>query len=127
MRQDVPKALKNYFLEKGITTKEIAEKVGVSTVHVSALLSGRTNFGTRSTVAWNEAFGFNIKWLLTGNGSMFEKNAVNEETPQGVDELQARLNEQQAQLNEMAKKYDRLLGNFLALCEKTGVTMPLDA
>lgn len=68
----VCKKLKDYFDENGMKQSEIAEALDVTQSAVSNQLKGRP-FGINAAKKWSKLFGFNINWLTTGEGSMFEK------------------------------------------------------
>lgn len=62
--------LRNFLKSQGYNQNQIAEKLGVSRVVVSTLLNGREAFGKKRAMAWAEAFGLNVMWLMTGEGEM---------------------------------------------------------
>lgn len=64
--------LKIYFNEHKLNQTDIASQLGVSQAAVSALLRGKP-FGSKTAKDWSEKFGFNINWLLTGDGPMLKK------------------------------------------------------
>ena len=68
---EIGKKIKEYFTESGISQIEAAKILKVRQAAVSNQLNGRP-FGKNSAAKWNEAFGFRINWLLTGEGPMFE-------------------------------------------------------
>ncbi len=66
--------LKLFFKRQNITQQQIGEILGVSQTFVNSLLCGKKNFGRKTAQEWQEAFGLNMVWLLTGEGEMM-KNA----------------------------------------------------
>lgn len=66
----VPKKLKEFFKEKGITQVQAAELLGTTQQVVQKLLKDRP-FGKRTAEKWQQVFGLNPAWLLTGRGEMF--------------------------------------------------------
>lgn len=68
--------LKDYFIENGMKQCDIAEVLDITQSAVSNQLNGRP-FGINSAKKWSKAFGFNINWLTTGEGSMFTKKPTN--------------------------------------------------
>lgn len=62
--------LKEYFLENGMKQSDIAKALDVTQAAVSGQLNGRP-FGVNAAKKWSKTFGFNIDWLITGEGSMF--------------------------------------------------------
>lgn len=77
----IGEVLKKYFKERHMTQQAIADVLGVSQGAVTALLNGKP-FGSKTAQAWSDNFGFNITWLLTGEGEMLKtgKAEVVEET-----------------------------------------------
>ena len=72
----IGKQIKDYFSELGMSQSEVANVLGVQQAAVSNQLNGRP-FGKNSAARWNQAFGFRINWLLTGEGAMFEDAGEN--------------------------------------------------
>lgn len=70
----IGEVLKKYFKERHMTQQAIADVLGVSQGAVTALLNGKP-FGSKTAQAWSDNFGFNITWLLTGEGEML-KNSI---------------------------------------------------
>ena len=66
--------LKLFFKKQNITQQQIGEILGVSQTYVNSLLCGKKNFGRKTAQEWQEVFGLNMIWLLTGEGEMM-KNA----------------------------------------------------
>lgn len=64
-------ALKKFFNEKNLTQKDVAARLGVTQANVSALLNGKP-FGKKLAIKWEEEFGIQSSWLLTGHGEMFK-------------------------------------------------------
>ena len=69
---EISKKLKDYFAENGMKQSEIATALDVTQSAVSNQLNGRP-FGINAAKKWSKLFGFNINWLLTGDGPMFDK------------------------------------------------------
>lgn len=65
----ISEELKNYFKGIGKTQEDIAATLGVSHPYVNALLNGKA-FGKKQAAKWEELFGINAHWLLTGAGDM---------------------------------------------------------
>ena len=66
----------DYFKSQGITQEAIADRLGVSQQYVSKLLSGKTAFGKKQAQRFNEIWGIQPSWLLTGEGDMFAKKKI---------------------------------------------------
>ena len=64
--------LKEYFSENGMRQQDIANALKTTQANVSNQLNGRP-FGANTALAWSNTFGFSIRWLLTGNGPMFDR------------------------------------------------------
>lgn len=73
----VGKSLKKYFKERKVTQQAIADVLGVSQGAVTALLNGKP-FGSKTAQNWSDHFGFNIAWLLTGEGAMLKHESPTE-------------------------------------------------
>lgn len=72
----VGKALKKYFEQKGYSQQQIADILDVHQTNVSALFLGKRPFGKNVAKKWNNAFGFRINWLMTGEGPMFDTKSA---------------------------------------------------
>lgn len=64
-------AVKSYFEEHGLVQKDIAERMGISPASLNNMLKGRDNIGKRRAQKLHELFGFDIVYLLTGQGTLF--------------------------------------------------------
>ena len=64
--------LKDYFTEIGVKQSDIANILDITQAAVSNQLNGRP-FGINSAKKWSKTFGFNINWLTTGEGPMFDR------------------------------------------------------
>ena len=67
--------IKEYFSENGMSQNDVAKVLNVQQAAVSNQLNGRP-FGKNSAAKWNQAFGFRINWLLTGEGPMFDTDTA---------------------------------------------------
>lgn len=65
-----------FFQDRGISSAEIAEKVGITRQQVENLLNGRSAFREKSALSFSENYGFSPSWLLTGEGEMLGTKAV---------------------------------------------------
>jgi transcriptional regulator with XRE-family HTH domain len=70
-KREIGKKIKEYFSEMGMSQTEIAKALDIQQAAVSNQLNGRP-FGKNAAAKWNNAFGFRVNWLLTGEGPMFE-------------------------------------------------------
>lgn len=76
---NVSEMLKKYFRDAGISQKEMSAKLGVTQGYVALMLNGKQPFGRTAAKKWQEAFGINASWLMTGEGEMLvedKKSAV---------------------------------------------------
>ena len=64
--------LKEYFYENGMKQVDIANALSSTQTVISNQLNGRP-FGTSTALKWSDTFGFSIRWLLTGEGAMFDR------------------------------------------------------
>ena len=63
--------LARYFAANGIKNRQIAEKLGLSDQVISNLLKGRDSLGKKRCVQLVDAYGFDLNFLITGEGSLF--------------------------------------------------------
>ncbi len=66
----VAREIKDYLVDKGLTMTEVAARLGCSQQAVSNQLSGR-KIGENVARKWADAFGFDLVYLMTGEGSLF--------------------------------------------------------
>ena len=88
--------LAEYFKSIGITQEDIANRLGVSQQYVSALLSGKSAFGKKQAQRFQEIWGIQSSWLLTGEGDMLAKRKIplyDTPTIGGVNEMAAPVDE----------------------------------
>lgn len=74
--ENVGKSLKAYFKAKRISQQKLAEMLSCSQSQVNQYLNGKINFGRQQAQKWQELFGINAAWLLTGEGSMLVDSPV---------------------------------------------------
>ena len=65
----IAREIKDYLVDKGLTMTEVAARLGCSQQAVSNQLSGR-KIGENVARKWAEEFGFNLVYLMTGEGSL---------------------------------------------------------
>lgn len=68
--------LKEYFKKAGIKQQAVADAIGVKKSFISELLSEKRNVGYETAVKLSKAYGFNLEWLLTGEGTMLRDVSV---------------------------------------------------
>ena len=86
--EKVAREIKDYLVEHGLTMTEVAARLGCSQQAVSNQLSGR-KIGENVARKWAEEFGFNLVYLMTGEGSLVApevslRNAVSSIEPHTV-------------------------------------------
>lgn len=72
--KEISDALTDFFRTRETTQNDIAEALGVSQQYVSKLLSGKAEFGKKQAKRFNELWGIQPSWLLTGEGDMLASN-----------------------------------------------------
>ena len=68
----IAREIKDYLVDKGLTMTEVAARLGCSQQAVSNQLSGR-KIGENVARKWADAFGFDLVYLMTGEGSLFQE------------------------------------------------------
>ena len=64
-------AIRAYIREHDFVQKEIAEKMGISPASFNNMLQGRDPIGKRRAAQLHNIFGFDMTFLVTGEGSLF--------------------------------------------------------
>ncbi len=115
--------MKRYFALNGIKNSDIAEAMGVSRSNVSNMLAGRDNIGRARAQQLHELFGFSVRFLLTGDGTLTDSDAQplvqqngghhNEQTvtvgqSEDVLTLRAQIEAQKAQIQALKEENFRL-------------------
>ena len=67
-------AVKAYIEQQCLIQREVAEKMGISPASFNNMLAGRDPIGKRRAQKLHELFGFDIVFLVTGEGSLFGDN-----------------------------------------------------
>lgn len=67
----ISRTLKEYFDENGVKQAEIAKELNITQSAVCNQLHGRP-FGKNSAQQWSDTFGFDMGWLMTGEGECFK-------------------------------------------------------
>lgn len=62
--------LNRFFRERNMNPQDIAEKVGMSRMHIGNLLSGKSKFIMKTACLFSDVFGLSPAWLMTGEGEM---------------------------------------------------------
>lgn len=69
-------AMRDYFAANAIKNVDIAKTLGIGTASVSNLLRGRDCIGKGRAHQLHEAYGFSVRFLVTGEGELFDPNEV---------------------------------------------------
>lgn len=69
--KDVCLAVKSFFAANGIKVNDVAKRFGVKPQTITGQLSGERLFGRKNAERYAEAFGFDVVYLMTGEGSLF--------------------------------------------------------
>jgi len=80
-------AMKRYFALNGIRNRDIADAMGVAPSNVSNMLAGRDSMGRARAQQLHDVFGFNVHFLLTGEGDL-----LSPEEPKNASFVEARQN-----------------------------------
>lgn len=125
-------ALRQYFQAEGITNRELAEKLDKHEGTISNILSGRYGVSKDTASRLVELYGFDIRFLMKGEGSLFPPagirinqthntnngtgaGAIHVDASSALAAENAQLREQLAKANE---EKDRLLGIIETLTNK---------
>lgn len=134
--------IKKRLSDMGLNQREAAARIGIMPQALGNYIKGERNFGVAMAQKWSDAFGFNVTWLLTGEGPVLKeqdnatsitvgdfnitqgKNSpINSRTNEKTTELQIEnatlkaeikhLNELILQKDEMIKAQERTIGILL--------------
>lgn len=81
--------LDKFFKDKGLSQREIADNMSVSSAYINAVLCGRKAIGKKVAEKLSNLYGLSASWLLTGEGEMLnqptnEKEVSEKEKPNGL-------------------------------------------
>lgn len=74
--RNVAEELGKYFIDRGLSQKDVAEAMNVSTSFINAILNNRKAIGKKVADKLNNLYGLSASWLLTGEGEML-RNVTN--------------------------------------------------
>ena len=83
--------LRQYFVNKGVSQKMIAEMLDVDPAYINKLLTGKKAFGKKTAQQFQDLFGLSMSWLLTGDGDMLNTPATESAAPSAHMEYGAHL------------------------------------
>lgn len=123
-------AVRAYASEHGIKQKHLAEVCGVNPGTMSSILSGRYTISREVALRLVEKFGFDMNFLMTGQGSLFPvpgthvrrldqaNNKGNIVNGSGVISADAALAVENAQLREQLAQANSEKARLLGIIEK---------
>ena len=83
----IEERLKKIRKDKGLSQKEMAQILGVTTIALSGWETGRVPAGRSRLYMIAEVFGVNIEWLLKGEGPQYKSPTdVDEETRRKIED-----------------------------------------
>ena len=74
--RNVAEELGKYFIDRGLSQKDVAEAMNVSTSFINAILNNRKAIGKKVADKLSNLYGLSASWLLTGEGEMV-RNVTN--------------------------------------------------
>lgn len=99
----------------GIKNKDCAERLGTSIPNISNYLAGRRAFSKKLAAKMAEAYGFDIHFLITGEGSLFPPTQsvgngaiVNGGRVSGGINVSADIAAKDAEISHLRKENERL-------------------
>lgn len=125
---DITHELRNFMRNKGYTQESLAKQLGVSQARIQQLLSWKKPFGKKTANQWHDLFGFNVAWLLTGEGEMMadvqhahhivngnhstiNNNSSDPATIEAILRLTKMLEQERAEKEKWKQKYMDLFNN----------------
>lgn len=79
--------LKRYFAYHSIRNKDIMDTTGLDSSTISNMLAGRDSIGKNRAIQLHEAYGFSIRFLMTGEGALVPNIAMTPEQLKARAEL----------------------------------------
>lgn len=68
--RNISEELDKFFIDRGLSQKDVAEAMGVSASYINAVLNNRKSIGKKVAEKLSNLYGLSISWLLTGEGEM---------------------------------------------------------
>lgn len=68
--KEIGDKLREFFKNKGLTQKEIADRLGVAPSYITKIFNGERGFGEKQAEKWETLFGLSRVFLMTGEGNM---------------------------------------------------------
>lgn len=67
----IDEKIREYIVQNGISITDMAKKANVSQAYMSQIVNGKKLFGKKQAKKFQNLFGFDETFLLTGRGSLF--------------------------------------------------------
>ena len=77
MNNEIVEKLREYFENQGVTQRQIAKELNVSSQYINNMFSGTRNFGRKTAQKFQEIYGISSAWLMTGEGEMLRSDIYN--------------------------------------------------
>lgn len=134
---EIFKSLSEHFKQLGLKQSDIALACGWRKSFVSELLNGKRVIGEDTALKLNKMYGFDIHWLLTGEGEMLRVDAtasatdgMSEEALKGrITALEKLLDERDARIADLEGRQEERLnamqGNIDSLTEALNKALDL--
>ena len=117
--------IKHWMKENRISAVYMSERVGVSDAYIRQLVTGKKAFGKKQAKKFQNLFGFDETFLLTGKGSLFPNtensklDAINSESEDiSTDQQLNNLNDTE-ELKEIIAEQKQLIQTLANHLEKT--------
>ena len=68
--RNISAELDKFFIDRGLSQKDVAEAMGVSASYINAVLNNRKSIGKKVAEKLSNLYGLSASWLLTGEGEM---------------------------------------------------------
>lgn len=68
--KEITEKLAKFFEIKGLSQKDVADKMGTSATYINAIFNDRKAIGKKQAEKMENLFGLSSSWLLTGKGEM---------------------------------------------------------
>lgn len=81
--KEIANQIKRTLAGRGIPLNKAAQLLGVTPQGINSQLSGRP-FSRKTAMMYNQVFGFNIDYMLTGKGYLSDDSQPSMQTEQGV-------------------------------------------
>lgn len=87
--KNIAEAIKKDVESRGLTQQDVADRLGDSQAYVAQILNGYKRIGRKKAQQLHNAFGYNITFLLTGEGELIKKGDTDVSTPPASSSAQS--------------------------------------